>query len=161
MLVLTNWPSTNILPLLLTKVETIGDAYMVVSGLPERNGDNHAREISLMALSILEALHSFSIQHRPDSQLKVRIGIHSGNNCWWFEVRLKHNSFQVNWLTYDFNSWIVLKGYLRIKKAPTELDFVLLYWKSDFWNDGFFSDKNECFLFYSCWVSAKLQSCPF
>lgn len=61
-----------------TKVETIGDAYMVVSGLPERNGDNHAREISLMALSILEALHSFSIQHRPDSQLKVRIGIHSG-----------------------------------------------------------------------------------
>ncbi|XP_054277953.1 atrial natriuretic peptide receptor 1-like [Macrosteles quadrilineatus] len=63
------------------KVETIGDAYMVVSGLPERNGDNHAREISLMALSILDALHSFSIQHRPDSQLKVRIGIHSGPVC--------------------------------------------------------------------------------
>lgn len=60
------------------QVETIGDAYMVVSGLPERNGDNHAREISLMALSILDAVHSFSIQHKPDSQLKVRIGIHTG-----------------------------------------------------------------------------------
>lgn len=51
---------------------------MVVSGLPERNGDNHAREICLMALAILDAIQSFSIQHRPDAQLKVRIGIHSG-----------------------------------------------------------------------------------
>lgn len=51
---------------------------MVVSGLPERNGDNHAREISRMALAILEAVQSFSIQHKPDAQLKVRIGIHSG-----------------------------------------------------------------------------------
>ncbi|XP_065206670.1 atrial natriuretic peptide receptor 1 isoform X2 [Planococcus citri] len=63
------------------KVETIGDAYMVVSGLPERNGDNHAREICLMALAILDAVQSFSIQHRPDAQLKVRIGIHSGPVC--------------------------------------------------------------------------------
>lgn len=51
---------------------------MVVSGLPERNGDYHAREISLMALSILDAVNVFSIQHKPDCQLKVRIGIHSG-----------------------------------------------------------------------------------
>ncbi|RZF32953.1 hypothetical protein LSTR_LSTR000823 [Laodelphax striatellus] len=63
------------------KVETIGDAYMVVSGLPERNGDSHAREISLMALAILDAVNSFSIQHRPDAQLKVRIRIHSGPVC--------------------------------------------------------------------------------
>uniref|UniRef100_A0A8D8TCN0 Guanylate cyclase n=3 Tax=Cacopsylla melanoneura TaxID=428564 RepID=A0A8D8TCN0_9HEMI len=63
------------------KVETIGDAYMVVSGLPERNGDNHAREICKMALAILEAVQSFTIQHKPDAQLKVRIGIHSGPVC--------------------------------------------------------------------------------
>lgn len=31
-----------------------------------------------MALAILEAVQSFSIQHKPEAQLKVRIGIHSG-----------------------------------------------------------------------------------
>lgn len=59
-------------------METIGDAYMVVSGLPERNGDLHAREIARMSLSLLDAVLSFRIRHRPREQLKLRIGIHSG-----------------------------------------------------------------------------------
>lgn len=54
---------------------------MVVSGLPERNGDDHAREIGLMALAILDAVKSFTIKHNPDYQLKLRIGIHSGPVC--------------------------------------------------------------------------------
>ncbi|XP_049309538.1 atrial natriuretic peptide receptor 1 [Bactrocera dorsalis] len=62
------------------KVETIGDAYMVVSGLPERN-DDHAREIGLMSLAILDAVKSFTIRHKPDYQLKIRIGIHAGPVC--------------------------------------------------------------------------------
>uniref|UniRef100_A0A8C1JSQ5 Guanylate cyclase n=1 Tax=Cyprinus carpio TaxID=7962 RepID=A0A8C1JSQ5_CYPCA len=63
------------------KVETIGDAYMVVSGLPVRNGKLHAREIARMSLALLEAVHSFRIRHRPDQQLRLRIGIHSGPVC--------------------------------------------------------------------------------
>lgn len=62
-------------------METIGDAYMVVSGLPERNGDEHAKEVCLMALAILDAVKSFTITHRPESQLCVRIGVHSGPVC--------------------------------------------------------------------------------
>ncbi|XP_043512198.1 atrial natriuretic peptide receptor 1 isoform X1 [Frieseomelitta varia] len=63
------------------KVETIGDAYMVVSGLPERNGDEHAREIALMALAILVSVRSFTIMHKQNAQLSVRIGVHSGPVC--------------------------------------------------------------------------------
>ncbi|CAH2297415.1 Atrial natriuretic peptide receptor 2 [Pelobates cultripes] len=60
------------------KVETIGDAYMVVSGLPVRNGKLHAREIGRMSLALLEAVKTFKIKHRPNMQLRLRIGIHTG-----------------------------------------------------------------------------------
>ncbi|KAJ8398494.1 hypothetical protein AAFF_G00427490 [Aldrovandia affinis] len=63
------------------KVETIGDAYMVVSGLPVRNGKLHGREIARMSLALLDAVRSFKIRHTPDQQLKLRIGIHSGPVC--------------------------------------------------------------------------------
>ncbi|XP_053208888.1 receptor-type guanylate cyclase Gyc76C-like isoform X2 [Panonychus citri] len=60
------------------KVETIGDAYMVVSGLPIRNGDKHASEIASMALELLDSVKAFRIHHRSDETLQLRIGIHTG-----------------------------------------------------------------------------------
>ena len=59
-------------------METIGDAYMVVSGLPIRNEEQHASEIALMALHINSSIKRFKIHHRPNESLNLRIGINSG-----------------------------------------------------------------------------------
>ena len=65
----------TLLPL---QVETIGDAYMVVSGLPNRNGILHASHIADMSLELLSAVTSFRVRHVPDRKLLLRIGLHSG-----------------------------------------------------------------------------------
>ena len=59
-------------------METIGDAYMVCSGLPQRNGRRHVAEISLMALELLRVIQSFKVPHKPGMKLKLRIGMHTG-----------------------------------------------------------------------------------
>ena len=74
---------SNIIEFLATLLRLInskkisGDAYMVVSGLPQRN-DLHAAHIASLALQLLDAVKSFKISHRPKDTLKLRIGIHSG-----------------------------------------------------------------------------------
>jgi len=62
------------------QVETIGDAYMVASGLPVRNGIMHAHEIARMSLALIRVVQSFKIRHRPHEKLKLRIGIHTGSS---------------------------------------------------------------------------------
>lgn len=51
---------------------------MVVSGLPERNGDRHADEIAKMALDLLASVRQVSIPHMPNHRLQLRAGIHTG-----------------------------------------------------------------------------------
>ncbi|VDO63027.1 unnamed protein product [Haemonchus placei] len=60
------------------KVETIGDAYLCVSGLPRRNGHQHIKEICSMSLGFMHALVDFRIPYLPNEQLNLRIGLHSG-----------------------------------------------------------------------------------
>ncbi|KAI1707250.1 adenylate and guanylate cyclase catalytic domain-containing protein [Ditylenchus destructor] len=60
------------------KVETIGDGYLCVSGLPHRNGNEHARHVANMSLAIMRSLVHFSISHLPGEKLKMRIGLHTG-----------------------------------------------------------------------------------
>ncbi len=60
------------------KVETIGDAYMIASGLPQRNEQRHSAQIATLALEILKEMNCFKIPHRPNELLLIRIGIHTG-----------------------------------------------------------------------------------
>ncbi|XP_046973202.1 soluble guanylate cyclase 88E [Vanessa cardui] len=58
------------------KVETIGDAYMVVSGAPEKE-DNHAEKVCDMALDMVEAITDLK-DPSTGSHLSIRVGVHSG-----------------------------------------------------------------------------------
>ncbi|KAJ1527816.1 hypothetical protein ONE63_007762 [Megalurothrips usitatus] len=60
------------------KVETIGDSYMVASGLPVKNGDKHVSEIATMALDLLAGSVACRIPHRPNEKLQIRSGVHTG-----------------------------------------------------------------------------------
>ncbi|KAF7996629.1 hypothetical protein HCN44_002275 [Aphidius gifuensis] len=62
------------------KVETIGDAYMVVGGCPVRIQD-HPSQIATMALDLLHQSGKFKVRHLPKTQLQLRIGLHTGPCC--------------------------------------------------------------------------------
>lgn len=62
----------------LLQVETIGDAYMVASGVPVPNDNRHAAEIANMSLDILSAVGTFKMRHMPDVPVRIRIGLHTG-----------------------------------------------------------------------------------
>ena len=59
----------------LEKIKTIGDAYMVVAGLPEHRAD-HAEVMAEMALDMMNALER--INFKLDRNLNIRIGLNSG-----------------------------------------------------------------------------------
>ncbi|MGI9610249.1 MAG: adenylate/guanylate cyclase domain-containing protein, partial [Acidimicrobiia bacterium] len=58
----------------LEKIKTIGDAYMVASGVPVRRSD-HAHVLCDLALAFLEELTNRSFR---GERVTLRIGIHSG-----------------------------------------------------------------------------------
>jgi PAS domain S-box-containing protein len=59
----------------LEKIKTIGDAYLVVGGLPQFC-DNHAEAIAEMALAMQKAIAQFNAE--TDKTLSLRIGINTG-----------------------------------------------------------------------------------
>lgn len=60
------------------KIDIVGDAYIVASGLPDRNEGRHVIEIARAALHLRQRLRTFQIAHKPGRSLEMRVGIHSG-----------------------------------------------------------------------------------
>ncbi|MEA3494738.1 MAG: adenylate/guanylate cyclase domain-containing response regulator [Bacteroidota bacterium] len=58
------------------RIKTIGDAYMAVSGMPEKD-KNHAENIINASIEIIKFVEERNIQ--KDSKWEIRIGINSGN----------------------------------------------------------------------------------
>ncbi len=58
----------------LEKIKTIGDAYMVVGGVPQQR-DDHARAIAEMALEMQQIVAHYKANGKP---FKIRIGINTG-----------------------------------------------------------------------------------
>ena len=58
-------------------MESLGNDYEIVSGLPERN-DKHASILADLALQFVANIANFYIPHMPDEKIQLRIGLHSG-----------------------------------------------------------------------------------
>ncbi|XP_055343797.1 atrial natriuretic peptide receptor 1-like isoform X4 [Paramacrobiotus metropolitanus] len=73
------------------KVETISDSYMIASGVPVRNGQQHSREIASLALELMKEAETFpptctgmldgkdKLPAGNTIQLLMKIGIHTGS----------------------------------------------------------------------------------
>ena len=59
----------------LEKIKTIGDAYMVVGGVPTETSD-HVEAIATMALGMMRATNRFKTRNKQP--IRLRIGIHTG-----------------------------------------------------------------------------------
>ena len=68
------------------KVETVGDAYFCVSGLPKPNGDSHAAEICLMALEFIKSTQVFQAQR---ALLLAETGYQDEN--WYYSLQWQHS----------------------------------------------------------------------
>ena len=55
-------------------METIGDAYMIVSGVPERS-HYHAEHVSDLALDMISAMPTLFDPSKSSQHLKIRIGM--------------------------------------------------------------------------------------
>ncbi|EGT41940.1 CBN-GCY-25 protein [Caenorhabditis brenneri] len=60
------------------KVENVGDAYLICSGIPEMSGCRHLREVCRISLKLQAFMKTFTVRHRPSHILQIKMGITSG-----------------------------------------------------------------------------------
>jgi len=61
------------------KVEYINNKYMVASGIPKENGNQHASEIARMSIAFIKKIRNLREESSKFPNIYPQIGIHSGN----------------------------------------------------------------------------------
>ena len=97
-------------------METVGDAYVVVSGCPKLNGIKHAGEIASMALELLSHMFFFRLRHLPEHQLQLRIGIHTGILAKKFILQKFWNTTKTNMKNVAVPPFLHCAVYLSLKR---------------------------------------------
>ena len=98
---------------------------MVVSGLPVRNDSRHAGEIATMALDLLNGVCThFKIRHKPKTQLRLRIGMHTGP-CVAGKLISKHMS--MCW--WKSQTWTDRRLVLMLAKSPNAFQWKYSWWR--------------------------------
>ena len=62
------------------KVETIGDAYVIACGVPERIGDLHAPMMANLTLNLSRVVDTMTIPFKEGTKLELRYGLHTGTS---------------------------------------------------------------------------------
>uniref|UniRef100_A0A183CMA0 guanylate cyclase n=1 Tax=Globodera pallida TaxID=36090 RepID=A0A183CMA0_GLOPA len=120
------------------KVETIGDAYMVAAGIPERI-DSHVREIAAISLMQREFLFDYEIPHRPGQHLHCRWGFNSGSVFTGQQDRVQMTLKSYQLLSENFPEFRCSpRGGVRIEGIGT----LLTYWLDGCDSDGVISDRS-------------------
>lgn len=137
----------------LEKIKTIGDAYMVVGGLPAPRAD-HAEAIANMALDMQQAIARFNEKH--GETFSVRMGINSGSvvagvigtkkfiyDLWGDTVNIASRmeshgvpgEIQVTEATYELlreKYWLEKRGVIEVKGKGEMMAYLLKGKKSDY-----------------------------
>ncbi|ETN78023.1 adenylate/guanylate cyclase catalytic domain protein [Necator americanus] len=92
------------------KVETIGDGYLCVSGLPHRNGNEHAKEIAEMSFSLLRAIRVFRVPHLPDEKINIRVGLHTAGRVHISTDTMKFLTEKVGGYKTELRGEVIVKG---------------------------------------------------
>ncbi len=134
------------------KVATIGDAYMVASGVPIRNGDRHAQEICSMALGLLDTIGEYTISDTIEEHLCMRIGIHTGP-CVAGVAGIKMPRYLLFGDTVDIAAKMESGGEsMKIHISETTLALIRICEEYKITERGIFEVKQKQFITY--WLSA-------
>uniref|UniRef100_A0A1I7WMU6 Guanylate cyclase domain-containing protein n=1 Tax=Heterorhabditis bacteriophora TaxID=37862 RepID=A0A1I7WMU6_HETBA len=61
------------------QVENVGDAYLIVSGIPELPHYEHLKEVCRIGIQLQKFVEHFTVDNCPEQQMRIKVGVNSGS----------------------------------------------------------------------------------